>query len=303
MSLSAADMEGRENDASDLSARDFSTISPSAKALLCIKGETNIPFAKQAASLLPGADKYKIETGGNDFNYLTKLAHFERRYWSINQLLADVKAKNILEFSSGFSFRGLDLALNNEINYIDTDLPEIIEVKKSLIEKFALGNPFKGKFNLLPLNVLNGQEFSKIADMFPEGEITVVNEGLLMYLNPNEKEELCRNILNALKKRGGCWITADVYIKNKPDSLGIANNSRSKKFFEDQKIEENKFSNFAAARVFFENAGFVVEKEAETDIFKISAAKSLMKNLTEEEFERVKSLAKVRATWLLRPAK
>jgi hypothetical protein len=93
----------------DLHKRDFSTISPSARALLLLKGLTNIPFARKAAELMMHPDKYEPDFDNKDFGFWTRVVHFEYRYSSVNQLLSALPVKNVLELSSGFSFRGLDM--------------------------------------------------------------------------------------------------------------------------------------------------------------------------------------------------
>src|SRR5476651_505065 len=90
--------------------RDYSTISPSAKALLLMKGLTDIPFARQAAELIMLPEKYEPDYSLKDLRFWGRVVHFESRYRSIDHLLADVPIKNILEISSGFSFRGLAAA-------------------------------------------------------------------------------------------------------------------------------------------------------------------------------------------------
>ena len=56
--------------------------------------------------------------------------HFENRYWSIDQLLNDLTIINILEISSGYSFRSLEYTRQKAVHYIDTDLPDVIAAKK-----------------------------------------------------------------------------------------------------------------------------------------------------------------------------
>ena len=170
--------------------RNYNTISPSAEMLLMTKGYTNIPFAKEAAELYVYPEKYTIDLRDKDFTFWTRLAHFESRYWSIDQLLSEIDAKNILEISSGFSFRGLKAVQENNVHYIDTDLSEIIEVKKNLLAQLQRGTAAKGRLETLPLNALDEKQFSEIISHFSEGEIVIVNEGLLMYLNKEEKEKL-----------------------------------------------------------------------------------------------------------------
>src|ERR1019366_76647 len=112
--------------------RDFSTISPSARTLLLLKGLTDIPYARKAAELMMHPDKYEPDFD-KDFGFWARVVHFEYRYSSVNQLLSALPVKNVLELSSGFSFRGLDMVRQKKVHYIDTDLPEVIEMKSQFV--------------------------------------------------------------------------------------------------------------------------------------------------------------------------
>jgi hypothetical protein len=117
----------------------FDSISPSARALLLIKSLTRIPFAKEAAALICGAESVSlIGSKLSSPDFLKRLIHFETRYWSIDSALAEIDLKNILEFSSGFSFRGLSICENPQIQYLDTDLPGIINIKKEIVSTLIL---------------------------------------------------------------------------------------------------------------------------------------------------------------------
>jgi hypothetical protein len=157
-------------------SRNYDTISPSARALLLMKGLTNIPFARQAAELMMRPEKYVPDYSNSNFEYWARVIHFESRYLSIDQLLADLPIKNILELSSGFSFRGLETVRQKEVHYIDTDLPGIMEKKKEFVD--ALQNDQvrpKGKLELLPLNALDEHQFIETVNRFEEGALVVVN--------------------------------------------------------------------------------------------------------------------------------
>ena len=281
--------------------RDYTTISPSAKSLLVMKGLTNIPFAKQAAELLIKSEKYDPDTIKKDFTFWARVVHFENRYWSINQLFNELPTKNILELSSGFSFRGLDMIKQDNIYYIDTDLPEMTEMKKNLITALQNGNiNSRSKLEILPLNALDENQFANVVSHFPEGEIAIVNEGLLMYLNTGEKEKLCRIIYNVLKQRGGYWITADIYIKNQVDKLDLKLDDKTKFFFDQHNIEGNKFESFEAAESFFNKNGLIIDKIAETDRSKLSALKYLKESASFKELFKMRKGSKIQTTWRLR---
>jgi O-methyltransferase involved in polyketide biosynthesis len=200
-------------------SQDYASISPSAYALLLMKGDTDIPFAREAATLLKKRTPDNRNTdppkfGSSPADYWIRVMHFESRYWSIDQLLADLPYTNILELSSGFSFRGLSLSRNRPIFYIDTDLPGVIAGKQRFVDALVAGAPTPppGHYELQALNVLDAAAFREVIARFPPGPIAILNEGLLVYLNNAEKEILCQNIRECLLARGGRWITADIYL-------------------------------------------------------------------------------------------
>jgi O-methyltransferase involved in polyketide biosynthesis len=280
--------------------RNYNTISPSAKSLLLMKGHTNIPFARQTAELIVHPDKFNPDFNNKNMTFWARVLHFENRYWTIDQLLADLTIKNILELSSGFSFRGLETIKKKGFYYIDTDLPDVIAIKKQImtfLSKNSLNT--EGKLEILPLNALDQRQFHEIVTHFPDGEIAIVNEGLLMYLDTIEKEKLCAIIHKILKERGGYWITADIYLKKQIDKLDLNIDSKTQRFFEQHQIENNKFDSFEDAKTFFKRMGFRIDKEADIKNSKLSSLKYFMKSTTIKQLIRIRRAGKMQATWLL----
>lgn len=281
--------------------KDYSTISPSAKSLLMMKGYTQIPYAHQTAQLMHGPEVFNLNFDDKDFWFWARIMHFEARYWSIDQLLKETDATNILELSSGFSLRSLDMCRKSNVHYIDTDLPDIIATKKQMINELGLETDLEGKLELLPLNALDAKAFSDITARFEDGPLTIVNEGLLMYLGIAEKKQLCSYIHKVLKQRGGQWITADIYVKRPAEMQDMIPQSKQEtQFFEQHHIEENKFDSYEAARTFFEDAGFEFVKEAVTDYSQLSAMPHLISTLPPEAMDNKGGPPKIQATWMLR---
>mgnify|MGYP001555512478 CR=1 FL=1 len=79
--------------------KNYSSISPSAKSLLLLKGSTSIPFAREAAGLMMDPELYQLPVENRDFGFWARVVHLENRYWSIDQLLNETEAMNILELS------------------------------------------------------------------------------------------------------------------------------------------------------------------------------------------------------------
>lgn len=283
------------------STRDFSTISPSAKSLLYMKGHTNIPYARQTAELLMLPEKYVPDFENKDFMFWARTLHFEERYWSIDNLLNDLDITNILELSSGFSFRGLETCKQKRYFYIDTDLTTVIDEKKKLLPalKSEEENTL-GVLELMPLNALDTDQFQDVVNHFPEGEIIIINEGLLIYLSTKEKEKLCGIIRNILEQRGGYWITTDIYITNQIQKPELKIDKNTAEFVEQHKVEENKFNNFDEAKEFFNRMGFEIDKEANAEPEKLSSLKYILDCNLEENVKAYRSFPKMQKTWRLK---
>jgi O-methyltransferase involved in polyketide biosynthesis len=185
-------------------------------------------------------------------------AHFQDRYRSIDTLLAESGATRVLEIAGGLSFRGLALAQRQPITYLDTDLPAMAETKARIIAALDAG-PLVGELRVRALNALDTDDFRAAVAELPAGPFAIVNEGLLMYLDPDEKRRLAGHIRDALTARGGVWITADIYLRGATDAR-IGQDERLRAFLAAHKVEEQKFESRAAAEAFFTDAGLAIQR-------------------------------------------
>jgi len=281
--------------------RDYSSISPSAKFVLLLKGVTDIPYARETAELISLPEKFQPDFNKRDLAYWARAMHFDIRYKSIDQLLSGLPIKNILELSSGFSFRGLVAAREKDVHYIDTDLPAMIAAKKGVMASLPSNNEaFKGKLEILPLNALDETQFNEVIAHFLPGEVVIANEGLLMYLDTAEKKKLCNIIRAILQKRGGYWITADIYIKTKDELPPMVAGDGLSDFLEKQHVRENMFESFDEVGAFFKSEGFVLDKEAEPGYSKSTVLKYVRESATQEQLDHFSKSGKIHATWRLK---
>jgi hypothetical protein len=123
-----------------------------------------------------------------------------------------------------------------------------------------------------------------------------------MYLDANEKEKLCGIIHKILNERGGYWITADIYLKNRHEKLDLKFDDRTKDFFEQHRIEDNKFGSFEEAEAFFRRMGFVVDKEANVSRSQLSSMKYFLKSTSFRQLFKLRKAGRIQATWRLRVA-
>jgi len=282
--------------------RNYNTISPSARALLLMKAHTTIPFAREAAGLIQRPEPFEPDFSNRQAGFWIRVMHFEARYWSINQLLPG-DATNILELSSGFSFRGLALATDRPVYYIDTDLPDLIATKQPMVKELA--GALRGHYELRALNALDTPTFNSIVASFPAGPLVIVNEGLLMYLGIEEKRQLCRQIRSVLAERGGYWITADVYLRRDlPDDPELSQGDTLREFLEQHRVKDNMFESFEAAGAFFASEGLVLDKEFEPDYMSLTSLPHFLASCSPQLLERLRAnmIGKVHTTWRLKPA-
>jgi O-methyltransferase involved in polyketide biosynthesis len=238
-------------------SRDFSAISPSAKALLLVKAQTSLPFARQAAELLWGAAGVEAaeREAASAPGGMGRARHFELRARSIDAAIDGIGATRVLELAAGLSFRGLTLAARHpDAFYLDTDLPEIAAIKADLVQRLHPA-PLRGTLLVRPLDALDASAFRASIGLLPAGPIAIVEEGLLMYLDDAERAALAATVREALLERGGAWVTADVYVRS---TVHPHRDERTQKFLDQHRVEEKKFAGWAAADAFFEAQGFAV---------------------------------------------
>lgn len=206
----------------------------------------------------------------------------------------------MLEISSGFSFRGLYLAATNpDVVYIETDLPGVIELKADLsaqlIEKQNI--ELQGSLLTLPLNALDEDAFIKTIDHLPPGPVNIINEGLLVYLNTEEKIRLCQIIHRVLTTRGGHWLTADVYVRKK---IRLEKDAFSS-FLDAHNVEENKFESFAQAEEFFAAQGFKIHSKPDPVWHDLSTLGFINPDDLNTMVDQAAKIGRIRETWALVP--
>lgn len=220
-----------------------------------------LPFVRAAAEIVMGRDALAEEHARLQalVGWQMRLWHFVERYKSIDVMLAARPEKIVVELAGGLSLRGLALTQRQAITYLDTDLPEMIETKRSVVDQVATG-PLAGELTLRALDALADGALAAAVDELPAGPVAIVNEGLFMYLDDAEKQRLAAAVRGVLAQRGGAWITADIYLKTPAQMPPIGQDDKLKHFLTTHRVEENKFESYAAAAKLFTEAGFAIAK-------------------------------------------
>lgn len=195
---------------------DRSLISVTAKVAAYYRQFSDIPFAAEVAKRIGADAEFEriLREHGLERDKLTFYAPmFEARYKSITQVILQSGASQVLELASGYSLRGLDLTRHHQLWYVETDLPEVVATKLGLLEDLRnhQGISPVSQHVVSAADALDFEQVRAATAVFDRCRpLTVLCEGLIMYLSKSENERLAMNIHGLLGEfAGGCWITPD----------------------------------------------------------------------------------------------
>ena len=129
---------------------DHHLVSPTAKLVAHFRRYTDISYSEEvaqridahaAASKLVGGDLLLHELSC----WLTPF--LEARYKCIGSQLKKEGFNSILELAAGISPRGFDMANDPNVTYVDTDLEEILDERKRLLEAIDAGSRCRNRKN------------------------------------------------------------------------------------------------------------------------------------------------------------
>jgi len=256
----------------------FEKISPTSLMLAYARQFTDIPYSQELSQLV-NAEAFinQLDAAVEKFQGhkldrpLETAALFEARYKGINQLIAEFSSQQILELASGLLPRGMTFSEDSDNVFIESDLPAVIVQKQQLVEQL-IGNRSNLHFENIDATSQPNQ-FPLNADYLDyQKPITVVCEGLLMYLTLEQKKQVFTNVRELLQVYGGVWITHDLTTK---ENLS----HRWKTCPTWQQFEEtvNKmtqtsltdthFDNFDHVRQFATEQGFQIQSYSLLDVF------------------------------------
>jgi O-methyltransferase involved in polyketide biosynthesis len=195
---------------------DASLISVTAKVAAYYRQFSDIQFAAEVARRIGADEVFEriLREHGLERDKLTFYAPmFEARYKSITQVIFQSGASQVLELASGYSLRGLDLTRSHQLWYVETDLPEVVATKLGLLEDLRNHHGISpvSQHVVTAADALDFEQVRAATAVFDRRRpLTVLCEGLIMYLSKSETERLAMIIHGLLSEfAGGCWITPD----------------------------------------------------------------------------------------------
>ncbi|HEY9604096.1 MAG TPA: class I SAM-dependent methyltransferase [Allocoleopsis sp.] len=248
-----------------LPGSDFDKISPTALLTAYVRQFTDIPYTKEISELtnaLATVNQWMDREQAN--SVLGGLAVLvEGRYKAIEQVLSQFHATQILELASGLLPRGTILSQQPEITFIESDLPTMIQQKQQLTQQLVGERP---TLHFLAIDATSNLNSSRLDDYFqPNRPVSILCEGLLMYLTFAEKQQVFANVREILQSFGGVWITPDLSTMEKsiPASTTPQQMEQMDRKFVSltgRTIAENTFIDLDHAKQFVQEQGFQMEE-------------------------------------------
>ncbi len=215
---------------------------------------------------------YGITGKASGSTLLTNAIIQEARYCFINRMIEEKGYKNIFDLACGFSPRGYKYSKLG-YRYVGVDLPATVELVAPVARKVSDGT-CKIPVEYKALDLTNPASLTEAAKMF-DGEICIVVEGLLMYLDPFETSQFADGIYNVLREHGGCFVTPDYNSGGfyKAVTFSLLGEEEGMKFMLDAKknLEKTSDAGISTEKIskstaggsspyeFFTNRGFKIE--------------------------------------------
>lgn len=191
----------------------------------------------------------------NDYVYFM----LEPRHRAIDYfMITKFQYKQIVEFACGLSPRGMTFADNPEFTYIESDLPDMLELKKAKVESvYKLKKKKRLNHKFVSADVFKDNLSQKIGPLLNKNDKTVViTEGLTIYYDMEDLKKIFTNISKLLKENGGGVFITDIY-HEEDMKRNFLNNSVMSFFVKLLKIKfYTDIDNSEEGESFFRECGF-----------------------------------------------
>jgi len=167
----------------DVKMKEFEKISPTAKLVAYSRTFTDIPFAREIAIKSNAKQSFEEQTGD-----IRGSPIWEARYNVTDKIIKEHGITQVLEIAAGLSPRGLSMTRNSDVVYVATDLPQILEEEKEIVQSIlAQSNESRPNLHFQVVNALDMESLSKAVTFFKKDKsLAVITEGLLPYFSMEE---------------------------------------------------------------------------------------------------------------------
>jgi O-methyltransferase involved in polyketide biosynthesis len=196
---------------------------------------------------------------------------------------------------------------NSDVVYVATDLPEILDQERAIAEAILTRlNSSRPNLHFETANALDRESLSKVSTIFrSDRPLAIITEGLLPYLNREEKTVLASNIHEVLSRYRGVWIASDVHTRQYWEATLWLDEKRRERHNRiasstGSNLESNLFADEDDLRSYFSKAGFRIEEYQYSNMIQDLSSVRLL-NLNQEYRERAFELLALSKTLILLP--
>ena len=134
---------------------------------------------------------------------LPSLRHgLAQRHALIDRGVAEAAAPRVVELAAGLSRRGATVSADPSVRYVEVDLPHVVDAKRKLLSRKAAGREVLARPNL---ELVADDALTCDLDALAPGSapVTVIAEGLLMYLDAETQQGLFDRVARFVRDRPG----------------------------------------------------------------------------------------------------
>jgi len=198
-------------------------------------------------------------------------AYVEARYLLTDEELKKSGIRQVLELASGLSPRGF-IAVEDPfmMKYFEIDLPDKMALKRAVIFELRnrLGAQRYDNLCLFDGDVTDADRVKLIDTCFSQQSVFIICEGLLRYLNWEDKEKLAMNIRYIMENHSdSIWVTPDIHLLSDlyASPQRIKNHEQTVRDW-GKDVRPNLFRDLDHAYEFFRGFGFVIRERSLADM-------------------------------------
>lgn len=251
--------------------------------------ETALTVARQRAfAEIDGAkeiyDQLTERTGsfGEDIS-LRSTPIIEARTRLLDRLVGEENVEQVIELAAGFSPRARTMLNGGTAvrTYVEVELSGVASIREGQMRNVS-------GFHLVAGDVTEKSDLNKALEFVDSNPVALINEGLLRYLNFDQKRIVASWAHEMLTRYGGVWVTSDisqlsVICEEQTDLNEYKVNFRNATGHE---LENVVFEDIEHARKFFSNIGFGIEEHKFTEIIEELASPKKL-NMNDDDVKKM----------------
>jgi O-methyltransferase involved in polyketide biosynthesis len=238
-------------------AGDHQKIGPTAHYTAYVWSRLGLPYAELFATPRGAAMFWGFRFAGEWIAAVTPgvpsmMQYLAQRHLAIEHTLDTFDPDRIIELGAGLSRRGLTWARDRSVDYVEVDLPYMVEAKRAMIPE-RLRTP---RLQHVGHNVLADGFRQQLRALVGDARRpAIIAEGVLGYFHARDRAQIASDIQAALADAGGIFL-ADIRHRRAGIPIGVRFLRAGIKLVTAGRGASEDFHDESDVRAFFAQAGF-----------------------------------------------